>query len=144
MLKTATITSDLKQAMLQKDTLKVSVLRMILAALNNEKIAQIRELTEAEEIAILQKEVKKRQDAVELYNRGQRPELAEKETQEIVIIHQYLPKMMTEAELLTVIKEMKARGEWEADFGKAMRLVMAKVKGLADGKVAAALVKQEL
>lgn len=144
MLKTTTITQDLKKAMLQKDALKVSVLRMVLAALNNEKIAKIRDLTEAEEIALLQKEVKKRREAIELYQRGQRPELAEKEEQEIKIIDQYLPQMMAEAELLKLIKEMKAKGEWEADFGKTMRLVMVKVKGLADGKLVASLVKQEL
>lgn len=91
MLTSTTITQDLKAAMLKKDSATVSVLRLLLAALNNEKITQLRELSEAEIIAIFQKEVKERRKAIELYNRGKRPELAKKEEQEIQIIKEYLP-----------------------------------------------------
>ena len=144
MLTTATITKDLTAAMLKKDSLRVSVLRLILTAINNEKIALRRELKEAEIVALLQKQVKQRQDAIALYNQGKRPELAQKEAEEIKIINEYLPAMMGEKELSELVKAMKTKGELGADFGQAMRAVMAQVKGKADGKLVALIVKQAL
>ncbi|MCX6817155.1 MAG: GatB/YqeY domain-containing protein [Candidatus Beckwithbacteria bacterium] len=144
MLTTATITKSLTAAMLKKDALRVSVLRLALAAVNNEKIAKGRELDEAEIIALLQKEVKKRHEAIALYNQGKRPELAQKEAAEIKIINEYLPAMMGEKELGELVKAMKKKGELGTDFGQAMRTVMAKVKGKAEGKLVAQIVKQEL
>lgn len=94
MAQTKTIANDLTAAMKNHEGLKVSTLRMILAALKNEQIAKRQPLAEAEEAQVLQKEVKKRQQAIELYNRGKRPELAQKEEAEIKIIKEYLPEVL--------------------------------------------------
>ncbi|MDZ7586701.1 MAG: GatB/YqeY domain-containing protein [Patescibacteria group bacterium] len=90
MAQTKTIEQDLTEAMKAHDSLRVSTLRMILAALKNEQIAKREPLNEEEEKIILQKEIKKRLQAAELYNRGRRPELAQKEEAEIKIIKEYL------------------------------------------------------
>ncbi|MCG2691299.1 GatB/YqeY domain-containing protein [Microgenomates group bacterium] len=79
--------------MKNRDSLKVSALRMILAALKNEQIAKRRLLSEAEEVQVLQKEVKKRQDSIEWYKRGNRQKLAEREIKEAEIIKEYLPSI---------------------------------------------------
>lgn len=94
MAQTKTIERDLTAAMKQRDHLKVSTLRLILAALKNEQIAKMRPLTDAEEVSILHKEIKKRQDAIEWYKRGGRQELAEKETKEAEIVKEFLPERL--------------------------------------------------
>ena len=94
MAQTKTIEQDLITAIKTHDSLRVSTLRMILAALKNEQIAQMRVLTEGEEVQVLQKEVKKRQEAIEWYKRGGRQELVEKETKEAGIIKEYLPETL--------------------------------------------------
>lgn len=94
MAQTKTIEQDLTTAMKKRESLRVSTLRMILAALKNEQIAKRRPLSEAEEIQVLQKEVKKRQEAIEWYKRGGRQELAERETKEAEIVKEYLPKAL--------------------------------------------------
>ena len=94
MAQTKTIEQNLITAMKNRDSLKVSALRMILAALKNEQIAKRRLLSEAEEVQVLQKEVKKRQEAIELYQQGRRQELVDKETQEIEIVKEYLPEAL--------------------------------------------------
>lgn len=94
MAQAKTITQDLITAMKNHDSLRVSVLRMVLAALKNEQIAKMRPLSEQEEIQILQKELKKRQEAIEWYKQGLRQELAEKETKEAGIVKEYLPKTL--------------------------------------------------
>ena len=139
-----TIEQDLKIAMKAKDQLKVSVLRMVLSALHNEEIAKRKPLEEDEVNRVLSKEVKKRQEAVELYRRGNRPELADKEEAEMKIIGAYLPQMMSEIEVKEVVERLKAKGELGTDFGLAMRAVLAQVKGRADGKMVAEAVKSNL
>lgn len=94
MAQTKTIEQDLITAMKKRDSLRVSTLRMLLAALKNEQIAKRRPLSSQEEIQVLQKEVKKRQEAIKWYKQGLRQELAEKETKEAEIVKEYLPKAL--------------------------------------------------
>lgn len=94
MAQTKTIEQDLITAMKNRDRLRVSTLRMLLAALKNEQIAKRRPLSEAEEVQVLQKEVKKRQEAIEWYKQGKRQELAEREIKETEIVKEYLPKAL--------------------------------------------------
>ncbi|MFH0943029.1 MAG: GatB/YqeY domain-containing protein [Candidatus Beckwithbacteria bacterium] len=144
MAQTKTIEQDLKLAMKARDKLKVSVLRMVLAALHNEEIARKKLLSEEEVNAVLGKEVKKRQEAIELYQQAKRQELVDKETQEMVIIRAYMPAMMGEAEVKALILQLKAKGKWVSDFGQAMKLVLTQVKGRAEGKTVAQAVKSSL
>jgi len=144
MAQVKTIEQDLKLAMKAKNQLKVSVLRMVLSALHNEEIAKRKPLEEEEVNRVLSKEVKKRQEAIELYKQGNRPELADKEEAEMELIGTYLPQMMSEAEVKVVVEGLKAKGELGTDFGMAMRAVLAQVKGRADGKMVAEAVKSSL
>ncbi len=133
-------------ALKNKEAEKVSVLRMLKAELHNAKIEKKADLEESEEILVLNKEVKKRQDSVEQYQKGNRPELADKELNEITIIKNYLPKQISEVELEQIVE--KAITETNAkeikDMGKVMPIVIAQVKGAADNSKIAQVVKQKL
>ncbi len=143
------ITSDLKEAMKAGETEKVSALRMLLAALHNEAIALIKKeagLSEEEEIKVIKREVKKRKDSIEQYTAGNRPELAEAEQKEVVILSAYLPAEMSEEELKKIVGEVVAEmGEVApSQFGLVMKNVMAKTGGQVDGGMVSKLVKEML
>ena len=114
------IEQDFNQAFKNKDELVVLVLRQIKTALTNAEIAKNREaLSEQEIIKILRSEIKKRKEAIELYQKGGRPELAAKETKEIEIVSQYLPPALSEeqirAKIQEVIAQSKASSQKDAD-----------------------------
>jgi uncharacterized protein len=139
-----TILNDLKQAMLNKEPQKVSVLRMVVASLKNKQIELKKELSDQEVTEVLKKEAKKRQDSVEIYRKAEREELALKEEKEIKVIKGYLPQEMGREEIVKVVLRLKTEGKIDKDFGAAMRLVMAELKGQADGKTVAEVVKLNL
>jgi len=146
---TTQISSDLKDAMKNKDALKVSVLRMMISAFNNEAINLMKKdqgLSDDEAIKVLKREVKKRKDSIEQYNIGGRRELADKEKSEIDIIQKYLPKELSEEELKKIVAEVIAEmGEvTPGQFGIVMKAVMAKTAGAADGAVVSRIVKENL
>jgi hypothetical protein len=139
--------NDLNQSLKAKDELAVLTLRQIKTALTNAEIAKGRQaLEETDVIKILKSEVKKRKDAIELYKKGGRPELAEKEQAEIEIVAKYLPPEMDEEKIRAKIKEiigqMGATGI--VDLGKVMGLTMAAFKGQADGSTVNRIVREEL
>lgn len=143
MAKTDVIIADLVQAMKAKDSLKVSTLRLLVAALRNGQIAKGAVLTDQEAETVLGKEAKKRQEAIELYQRGNRQELADKETAELNLIKSYLPEAMSEAEVKAIIEEV-VNTVPERNFGMVMKAVMQKTQGKADGKMVAKLVQEAL
>ncbi|TSC86662.1 MAG: hypothetical protein G01um101416_629 [Microgenomates group bacterium Gr01-1014_16] len=132
------IKSDLTAAMKAGDSLRVSVLRMVLSAFNYKKIDLQRDLTEADEIAVTQSEAKKRKEAIESYRAGGRKEQEEQEAAELEILMAYLPEQMDEKEIEVEIRKL----ELPSDFGQAMRMVSPIFKGKADGRVVADIVKQ--
>jgi len=132
----------LKKALKEKDSLKVSVLRLLLTALHNEEIRLLRPLKEEEVNLLIQKEVKKRQEAIDLYKRGGRPELAEKEAREKEILASFLPAPVEEEKIIESIKE--AREKAGDNFGQVMGMVMAKWRGKVEGERVASLVKKIL
>lgn len=142
------IKADLQKALKNQDSQKVSVLRMLMAALADERIAlyggQNKQLTDQQIISVIRRETKKRREAVALYRQGKRPELAEKEDKEIKILQQYLPAEIPETEITKitrkVIDQVGARGP--GDFGKVMGQVMGQLQGRADGKKVAEIVKR--
>ncbi len=142
--KTKIILDDLKKAMLDQQADRVGVLRLLTAALKNAQISKNADLDEAEEVGVLKKEIKKRQEAIEMFKKGGREDLVLKEQAELKIIKPYLPQEMSEAEVKQIVKEMKTSGELGDNFGQAMKAVMAKLKGQADGKLVAEMVKAEL
>ncbi|MEK7622329.1 MAG: GatB/YqeY domain-containing protein [Patescibacteria group bacterium] len=143
MAKTDVISLDLVQAMKAKDGLKVSTLRMLVAALKNSQIAKGGVLTDQEAEAVLGKEAKKRQEAIELYQQGNRQELVDKETTELNLIKGYLPEAMSEVEIKAIVEEVLSTVP-ERNFGMVMKAVMAKTQGKADGKMVAKLVQEAL
>ncbi len=143
MAKTDVITADLVQAMKAKDSLKVSTLRTLVAAIKNAQIAKRGVLTDQEAEAVLAKEAKKRTEAIELYQKAKRQELVDKETAELKLIKTYLPQAMSEAEVKALVDEVLKTAE-DKNFGSVMKAVMQKAQGKADGKMVAELVKNAL
>jgi len=131
------ITQDMKEAMKERDILKVSTLRLLLAEIKNKEIDKKGELTDEEILSLIQKAVKQREESIEQYRKGNRSDLVEKETKEIEILKSYLPEPLSEEELDRIIeetiKEVGAMGP--KDMGKVMKAIMPKVKGRVDGKI---------
>ncbi len=143
-----TINNDIKAAMLAKDKMRLESLRSIKAAILLAKTAEgsTGEISADEEIKMLQKMVKQRKDSAEIYTQQNRSELAEKELAEAAVIEAYLPKQLTEEELLPMIKEIAASVSATSpkDMGKVMGVASKQLAGKADGKLIAELVKKIL
>ena len=140
------IEDDLKAAMKSGDKPRVATLRLVLAALKNEKIQAQRELTGEEFEAVLRRAVKQRRDSIEQYARGGRQDLVDSETRELAIIEEYLPKGMTDAEVEAALREIiQARGfSSSRDVGLAMKELMAAHRGRVDGKKAQEIARRLL
>ncbi len=138
------IDQDLKAALRQSDSLRLSVLRMMKSALTYRRIELKRELTEEDVHAVLTTLVKQRQESAAQYDKGGRPELAEKERQEIGIIRAYLPEQLSSETLDRLIGSAIAQAGacGEADMGSVMKVLMPNVKGRADGKAVNARVRE--
>ncbi|HET7724509.1 MAG TPA: GatB/YqeY domain-containing protein, partial [Propionibacteriaceae bacterium] len=141
--------TDLTTAMKARDTFRTGVLRMVLSAIQTEEVAgaSARELSEDEERAVVGREVRKRKESAELYQSGNRPELAEKELTEAELLTTYLPAALTEDELdAMVAEEVAALGEGASmkQMGAVIKAVNARAKGRAEGGVIAAKVKAAL
>ena len=143
------IDADLKDAMRAKDALKLSVLRMLKAALKNaaiEKSGADAEMSDAEAAQVIRKQVKQRQDSIESFEKGGRTELADKEKQELSILNGYLPQAMSAAEIAQAVRETIAEtgATSKAQMGVVMKAVQAKVAGRADGKTLSQEVQKQL
>ncbi len=148
-----TLHADMVTAMKARDSQLTTTLRMAIGALKNEKVAgkAARELTEADEVAVLQREVRTRKDSAQAYTDGNRPELAEKELAEAEILAKYLPAMLSDDELDAIVAEEvsaveAASGEKPTmrQMGAVVKAVNAKVAGRAEGATVAAKVKAAL
>jgi len=137
------IDQHLIQALKDKDQLRVAVLRMLKSVIHNHLIAQKKsELVDKEVLAVIRKELKKRQDSIESFKQGGRNDLVKQEQEEAEILSNYLPAMLTEAEVTKIVDEVIASGV--DNFGQAMKEVMTKTQGQADGKLIQELVKAKL
>ena len=137
------IQQEIKAAMLAKDADKLGTLRLLKSALGYAQIEKKTEsLPDAEVIAIIQREVKKRRDSAEQFTTGGRPELAEKELKEIVVLETFLPKQLSPEELEQIVRAaiQEAGATSKKDMGAVMKAVQAKVAGRADGKTTSTLV----
>ncbi|MFA6322751.1 MAG: GatB/YqeY domain-containing protein [Candidatus Buchananbacteria bacterium] len=138
---------DYLQAFKEKNELVLLVLRGLKTAITNAEIAKNRQaLTGDELIKLLKTEVKRRKEAAEMYQTGNRPDLAEKETKEIEVIVKYLPAELSEEDVKQKISQVIAQvgATSPADTGKVMGLVMKELGSMADGNVVSRLVKAEL
>jgi uncharacterized protein YqeY len=121
------ITQDLTAAMKAKDAARTSVLRMAKAALKNREIDKGGPLDDPEVVKALQSLVKQREDSAEQYSKGGRPELAEKERAEIVVLKEYLPAEVSDEEIAAVIDKViqETGASSPKDMGKVMKAAMA-------------------
>ena len=130
------LNAEFRQAMKDKDTLRRSVLRMVLASVKNAEIAKRTELSDGDILGLISKEVKQHEDSIQAFKEGNRPDLMEKEQAELAILLEYLPKQLSREEIIAeakqAIEEVGAQGP--GDKGKVMPIIIAKLKGQADGK----------
>ncbi|PWG00768.1 GatB/YqeY domain-containing protein [Levilactobacillus bambusae] len=140
------LTADLKTAMKAHDKMSLNVIRMIKAAIQNEQVKVGHDLTEDEEIAILNHEVKTRQESINEFQAGNRQDLVDATNAELEIVNRYAPALMTADEVNQVVAETIAQvgATGKGDFGKVMGAVMGKVKGRADGNMVKSAVQAQL
>lgn len=137
------LSQEIKSAMLAKDAERLGTLRLLKSALGYAQIEKKTEtLSDADFVALVQREVKKRRDSVEQFEKGGRPELAAKEKQEIAVLETFLPQAMSEAELEQLVRAtiQEVGATSKKDMGQVIKAVQAKAAGRADGKTISGLV----
>lgn len=145
------ISSDLKESLKTGDSFRSGVLRMIISVFQNKEIekrgaGKPAELTEEEVVEILIREAKKRKEAAEIYAKGGRDDLSQKEIREIELIKKYLPEQLSEQEIEKIVKATieKIGAKDIKEFGRAMAEAMKELKGKADAKLVSDMVKKLL
>src|SRR6185436_1232338 len=140
------VEEDLKQSMKARDAERTSTLRMLLAALKNERISLGHEVSEEEFVVVVQRGVKQRSDSVEQYRKGGREELAAKEEREAAVLSSYLPEQVSADEVRAAVEELvKAEGlAGPKAIGQVMSAVMPRFKGRFDGKALQQIAREVL
>ena len=143
------VDSDLKDAMRAKDATRLGVLRMLKSALNYsaiEKSGADARLDDGEAAQVIRKQVKQRQDSIESFEKGGRPELAAKEKEELAILQAYLPKGLGVDELEKIVRETitELGATSKAQMGAVMKALQGKVAGRADGRMLSQEVQKQL
>jgi len=130
------IQEAVKIALKSGDAVTLSTLRLLLSALHNEEIKLRRQLTADEIQKTITTLCKQRSEAIELFRKGGREELAQKEEAELLVLKRYLPQPLSEAEVAALIRTSidEAGAQGIQDLGKVMKLLMPKVAGRSDGK----------
>ena len=138
--------SNMKEAMKSKDSVKLGTVRGVISAVKNQEIDLKKELSEEEILTIVSREVKKRKEAAVLYEKGNRPELKDKEIQEMKILQTYLPEQVSEKDLRRRIQEVIAEtgAEGMKDFGKIKKTLVPEIKGKADNSLIKELANEYL
>jgi uncharacterized protein YqeY len=142
----ARVQEDLKQAMKARQAERTSTLRMLLAELKNERIKLGHEVDEGEFLAVVQRGVKQRQDAVEQFRKGGREDLAAKEEREAALLTAYLPAPVSPDEVRAAVEELvRAEGlAGPSGIGKVMQAIMPRFKGRFDGKALQQIAREVL
>src|SRR3989304_2886603 len=140
------IRQDMQKAAKERDSLALSALRMAVAAIQNGEIEARGEPADDAVLRLLGTLVKQRREAIDLYRRGNRPELAEKEAQEITVLERYLPEPLSTSEIEALAGEgiRAAEAKGPGDLGRVMKELMPKVAGRADGKAVREIVHRLL
>ena len=143
------IQDDLKEALKTKDEIKISTLRMLIAAIKNFEISKGKagyKASDEEIVSVIQKEVKQRKESVEQYKAGNRQDLVDKESKELEILAKYLPAQMSEENVEKIVREkiQEVGAVSSADVGKVMGVLSQELKGKADLGLVSAIVKRSL
>lgn len=141
------INAELKASMLAKDADRTGALRMLKSAIGYAQIEKkVEPLPDADALAVVQKEAKKRRDSIDEFERGGRAELAAKEAAELKVLAEFLPQQLSPEELETLVKAAiaEAGATSKKDMGAVMKVAQAKAAGRADGKALSGLVNRLL
>ncbi|MFZ5471386.1 MAG: GatB/YqeY domain-containing protein [Myxococcota bacterium] len=141
------IDADLKDAMRAKAELDTSVLRMLKSAVKYKEVEPgAKPLDDAGVMAVISTLIKQRRDSVEQFKQGGRPELAQKEEQEIAVLQRYLPAQLSAAELAAEVQKAiaEAQAQGPKDMGAVMKILSPRLKGRAEGKAISDEVKAQL
>jgi uncharacterized protein YqeY len=141
-----TIEEGLRSALKQKDSSRVSVLRMLLSSMKYKEVEKGRPLTEDEFHGVVKTLIKQRSESIDSFTKGQRLDLADKEERELLVLKEFVPAQMSEAELQAAIEEaviaVDAKGP--KDMGRVMKPLMDKYGSKVDGKVLSEMVRKRL
>lgn len=137
---------DLKAALKSKDAVTTGALRLLINAIKNEEFRVREKLADDAVIGVLSTQAKQRRESIDAFENAGRTELAEKEKRELEIIQNYLPKQLSEDELVRLVDEAiaEAGASSPKDMGKVMKLLTPKTKGRADGKMVSEMVREKL
>jgi uncharacterized protein len=141
------IAADMKDAMRAKDAVRLSTLRMLKSAVEYYKIERKQEqLSDADVIVVIKKQVKQRQDSIESFEKGGRIDLVEKEKAELAILKSYLPDELSASQLEEIVKAsiVELGATTKADMGKVMKAVQIKTAGRADNRLVSQIVSANL
>lgn len=141
-----TLLSDMKKAMKSRDKSRLSTLRLLLAAVKNREIEQRKEIDDPGVMVLIGSMIQQHRQAIELYRKGGRQDLVDKEEREIEVLQGYLPPPLTPEELERIVKGAigKTGATTKKDIGRVMKEIMPQVRGRADGKEVNALVVRHL
>ena len=141
-----TISQELIQAMKDGQANKLGVLRLLKTSLKNEQIKLIHELSPEEALKVVSREAKQRRDSIVAYEAAKRQDLADEEKAELIIIEEYLPKQLSESDIMDIINQTASELgiSRKAGMGQVMAAVMKKTAGAADGAVVSRLVLAHL
>lgn len=140
---------ELKQAMIAKEELRLSVIRMLVSAITYYEIDKGGagyEATDEDVMSVIGRQVKQRKDSIEQFEKANRQDLADKEKKELELLEKYLPAQMGEDEIRSLVKEaiITTGATTPAEMGKVMAALMSKTKGKADGSIVSRIVIEEL
>ena len=140
------IQHDLHEAMKKKEKEKTNTLRNIIGKLKYKTIEKGEEITEQEEIKVIQSLAKQRKDSIEMYKKSERSDLVETESTELSIINEYLPQALSEEEVKSLVKDSVEESGVQsiADLGKIMPIIMKKGAGRVNGKLAQKILREIL
>jgi uncharacterized protein len=137
---------DLKDAMRNRQEVRLSTIRMLRAAVANESIEKRRPLDDGEIVVLVSRQIKQRRESIDAFLQGNRPELAAREQEELEILRSYMPEQLSREQIAeaarAAIQELSARGP--GDFGRVMSVLAPRLKGRADGREIAEVVREEL
>ena len=140
------ITDEMYLSMKSGDKEKANTLRTLISKLKDQQIKLRKDISDEEALKIIKTLVKQRKESAEIYSKAGREELAQKENFEISILNNYLPKLMSEEDVLSLIKKIvnETNAKDLSDIGKVMPLVMQRGKGKVDGKIANSILRSLL
>lgn len=140
------ITDEMYLSMKSGDKEKANTLRTLISKLKDQQIKLRKDISDEEALKIIKTLVKQRKESAEIYSKAGREELAQKENFELSILDNYLPKLMSEEDVLSLIKKIvnETNAKDLSDIGKVMPLVMQRGKGKVDGKIANSILRSLL